>query len=78
MNTLCIIKDGSIKASFKSWDDLAEDKLFANYTKNSDGSYTLTDVNGKFIGYKNKKIYTVNEAASIVSSKGNTFTLRYK
>ena len=71
-------KDGSIKASFKSWNDLAEDKLFANYTKNSDGSYTLTDVNGKFIGYKNKRIYTVNEAASIVSPKGNTFTLRYK
>ena len=72
-------KDGSIKASFKNYDDLAKDNLLANYQKNADGSYTLTDANGQFIEYKGKKIYTVEEAME-VTKNGDRFhvSLTYK
>ena len=49
-----------------------------NMIQNTDGSYTIFDKNGKIIGFKGKRIYTVEEASMIASKKGNTFTLKYR
>ncbi|MBR2300265.1 MAG: leucine-rich repeat domain-containing protein [Alphaproteobacteria bacterium] len=43
----------------------------------SDGSYKVYK-DGVFIGYKNKRIYTVEEASKLSKPTGNTFRLRYK
>ena len=47
------------------------------YNEN-DGSYTIFDKNGNVIGYKGKRIYTVEEATKLSKEPGNTFKLRYK
>jgi len=45
--------------------------------KNADGSYTIVDKDGNILGYKGKRIYTIDEANQ-VSGKTNTFTIRYR
>ena len=45
---------------------------------NKDGSVTLFDENGNVSGYRNKRIYTIEEASKISKPTGNTFKLRYK
>ena len=47
-------------------------------TLNSDGSYTIYDKDGNIIGFKGKRIYTVDEATLLAKPQGNTFTLRYR
>ncbi|MBR2299552.1 MAG: leucine-rich repeat domain-containing protein [Alphaproteobacteria bacterium] len=47
------------------------------YNEN-DGSYTIVDKDGNVIGYKNKRIYTIEEATKVSKPTGNTFKLRYK
>ena len=49
-----------------------------NVLQNADGSYTLYDEEGNIIGFKNKRIYTVEEATLLTSPKGNTFKLKYR
>ena len=68
-------KYGENKTNWPSW----YDKLLFNnkrYVQNADGSYSVYEL-GKFIGYKNKRIYTVDEAMMVVSGK-NTFKLKYR
>lgn len=48
------------------------------YLKGDDGSTTIRDQNGKLIGYKGKRIYTIEEASRLSKPTGNTFKLRYK
>ncbi|MBR2300069.1 MAG: leucine-rich repeat domain-containing protein [Alphaproteobacteria bacterium] len=43
----------------------------------ADGSIAIYEM-GVFKGYKNKRIYTVEEAAAVSKKTGNTFRLRYK
>lgn len=45
---------------------------------NSDGSITLKDADGNIIGFKNKKIYTINEATSVAKPVGNTIRIKYR
>ncbi len=54
-------------------------RLKANETteKNNDGSYTIRDANGKIIGYKGKRIYTIEEANQ-VAGEVNTIRIRYR
>jgi len=42
-----------------------------------DGSYTIYDKDGNFIGYKNKRIYTLDEA-NAVAGKVNSVKIRYR
>ena len=49
-----------------------------NMIKNPDGSYTLYDENSQIIGFKGKRIYTVDEATLLAKPKGNTFIIRYR
>ena len=46
--------------------------------KNPDGSTTYFDDDGNIIGYKGKRIYTIDEATLVSKPTGNTFKLRYK
>ncbi len=46
--------------------------------QNHDGSYTIKDSAGNIIGYKNKRIYTLEEAEKVSKPTGNTFKIRYK
>ena len=46
--------------------------------KNADGSYSVFDPDGNFIGFRGKRIYTVEEATKLSKETGNTFKLRYK
>ena len=48
------------------------------YEHHDDGSVTVYDQDGKFIGFKNKRIYTIEEATKLSKPTGNKFTLRYK
>ena len=53
--------------------------FITSYIINPDGSTRIYDENGKLIGMKGKKIYTVEEATELVSKKGkNTFSIRYR
>jgi len=45
---------------------------------NADGSYNVYDGNNKLLGYKNKRIYSVDEAQRISKKAGNKFRVRYK
>ena len=45
---------------------------------NPDGSYNIYDADGNIIGYRGKRIYTVEEATKLSKPTGNTFRLRYK
>ena len=45
---------------------------------NPDGSRTHYDGDNHILGFKNKRIYTVEEASIIASPKGNTFKLKYR
>lgn len=56
----------------------SSETLPANTVKNSDGSYTVYDDNGNIVGFKNKRIYTIEEVSAIVKDTGNTIRLRYK
>ncbi len=55
----------------------AHGNLMYTYEYNSDGSAKYYDAHGKLIGFKNKRIYTVDEAMMVVSGK-NTFKLKYR
>jgi len=46
--------------------------------QNADGSYTIYDENGKIIGFKGKKIYTIEEATLLSKPTGNQLKIRYK
>lgn len=46
--------------------------------QNADGSTTFYDADGNVIGYRGKRIYTVEEASKLSKETGNTFKLRYK
>ncbi|MBR2299337.1 MAG: leucine-rich repeat domain-containing protein [Alphaproteobacteria bacterium] len=45
--------------------------------KQPDGSVAIYEI-GKFKGYRNKRIYTIQEAEKLSKKTGNTFKLRYK
>ena len=45
---------------------------------NTDGSYNLYDKDGNIIGYKGKRIYTVQEANKVSKPTGNRVSIRYK
>jgi len=45
---------------------------------NKDGSITLLDENGRVVGFKKKRIYTVDEAELLSKEVGNKFKLKYK
>ena len=45
--------------------------------KMADGSIALYR-DGKLVGFKGKRIYTVEEAEKVSKKTGNTFRLRYK
>jgi len=45
--------------------------------KNADGSYTIYDKDGNFLGFKGKRIYTIDEV-NAVAGKTNTFSIRYR
>jgi len=44
----------------------------------NDGSYTIYDKDNNIIGYKNKRIYTVQEANQVSKPTGNRVSIRYK
>lgn len=46
--------------------------------KNADGSYTLYNEDGTIKGFKNKRIYTIEEATLLSKETGNIIKLRYK
>ncbi|MBR1915496.1 MAG: leucine-rich repeat domain-containing protein [Alphaproteobacteria bacterium] len=46
-------------------------------TKNADGSTTYYDADGTFLGYKNKRIYTIDEANAIAGNK-NRVSIKYR
>jgi len=54
------------------------DKVIYPSVKNADGSYTLFDNDGNIIGYKDKRIYTVEEANKVSKPTGNRVSIRYK
>ena len=72
---------GDCKAVLEAW-DTAKGTNYASRAKtiltNPDGSKAIYDLSGKFLGYKNKRIYTVEEAEKVSKKTGNTFRLRYK
>ena len=70
--------DGTIKESFKDYSDFSKGKVLAKYTKNVDGSYTLRDAENNFIGFKGKRIYTIQEANQVSAPTGNRVSIRYK
>ena len=51
--------------------------LIQSYAYGSDGSITTYDKNGKLVDIRGKRIFTVEEASSLVTGK-NTFTIRYR
>jgi len=69
-------KYGTDETSWPSW---YGNITFNNKTKvkNTDGSYTIYEL-GHFIGYKGKRIYTVQEANQVSKPTGNRVSIRYK
>lgn len=45
--------------------------------ESDDGSYALYDANGRFLGYKGKRIYTIDEANAVAGEK-NRVSIKYK
>ncbi|MBR1914871.1 MAG: hypothetical protein IJ830_00320 [Alphaproteobacteria bacterium] len=43
-----------------------------------DGSYTIKDAEGNIIGYKGKRIYTIEEANLVAKPTGNTIRIKYR
>ncbi|MBR2299387.1 MAG: leucine-rich repeat domain-containing protein [Alphaproteobacteria bacterium] len=64
---------GNMPIQIISSEDVGQKKV-----KNADGSITIYDADNNIIGYKNKRIYTVEEASRLSKPTGNTFKLRYK
>ena len=65
-------------ANCKAYGD-AHDIMFGNYAiRDSGGGYALYDDNKNFLGYKGKRIYTVQEANQVSKPTGNRVSLRYK
>ena len=65
--------NGNVLAKYSKSGD-----LLAQYVYEDDGSITIYDGKGNIIGFKDKRIYTVEEATKVVKPQGNTFTLRYR
>ncbi len=65
--------NGNILAKYSKSGD-----LLAQYVYESDGSTTIYDGKGNIIGFKGKRIYTVDEATKVASPKGNTFSIKYR
>ncbi len=53
-------------------------RLLEEYVHASDGSIATYDANGKLIGLKGKRIFTIDEATALVQNNKNTFTLKYR
>jgi len=51
---------------------------YNTYKTLADGSYTIYDENNNIIGYKGKRIFTVEEANKVSKPTGNRVSLRYK
>ena len=71
---------GDCQAVLKAWDD-TNGTNYASRAKtiltNQDGSKAIYDLSGKFLGYKNKRIYTIDEANQ-VAGKVNSVKIRYR
>ena len=71
---------GDCKAVLEAW-DTAKGTNYASRAKtiltNPDGSKAIYDLSGKFLGYKNKRIYTIDEA-NAVAGKVNSVKIRYR
>ena len=71
---------GDCKAVLKAW-DTAKGTNYASRAKtiltNPDGSKAIYDLSGKLLGYKNKRIYTIDEANQ-VTGKVNSVKIRYR
>ena len=71
---------GDCKAVLEAW-DTAKGTNYASRAKtivtNSDGSKTVYDLSGNLIGYKNKRIYNIDEANQ-VAGKVNSVKIRYR
>ena len=72
--------EGYLRTKYAGNTDMLNALSVSDYVskiKNKDGSYSLYDYEGNFLGYKNKRIYTIEEA-SIVSGTKNSVIIRYK
>ena len=71
---------GDCKAVLEAW-DTAKGTNYASRAKtiltNPDGSKAIYDLSGKFLGYKNKRIYTIDEANAVAGEK-NRVSIRYR
>jgi len=71
---------GDCKAVLEAW-DTAKGTNYASRAKTiitkTDGSKAIYDLSGKFLGYKNKRIYTIEEANRVAGER-NTIRIRYK
>ena len=54
------------------------DAGIGSYSKNNDESTAYYGSDGKLKGFKNKRIYTIEEAMAISKPTGNRFRIRYK
>ena len=71
---------GDCQAVLKAW-DTAKGTNYASRAKtiltNPDGSKAIYDLSGNLLGYKNKRIYTIDEANQ-VAGKSNHVKIRYR
>ena len=72
-----LAKYGEDKTQYPAWYSNIRIKTTIEY-QNPDGSYSVYNLKGKFLGYKGKRTYTVEEAEKLSKPTGNTFKLRYK
>ena len=71
---------GNCQAILEAW-DAANGTTYASRAKtivtNSDGSKTVYDLSGNLIGYKGKRIYTIDEANQVAGQK-NRVSIKYR
>lgn len=72
--------EGTVCATVESCSQYAKDHSLSlgDVVLQEDGSYSIVDANGNVIGFKSKRIYTVEEATKLSKPTGNTIKLRYK
>ncbi|MBR1915711.1 MAG: leucine-rich repeat domain-containing protein [Alphaproteobacteria bacterium] len=78
LNITCL--SGNCQTALEAWDE-AHNTNYASRAKtiitNTDGSKTIYDLNGHFIAFKGKRIYTIDEANKVAGDK-NRISIRYR